>query len=72
MALSKMLGDAGFTVNHIETHASVTLEKVDDGFEITVSHLDVVASVPGVDLSKFEEIANKAKAECPVSQLLKS
>jgi osmotically inducible protein OsmC len=72
MALAKMLGDAGFTVNHIETHASVTLEKIGDGFEITSSHLDVVATIPGADPAKFEEIANKAKVGCPVSKLLKA
>jgi osmotically inducible protein OsmC len=72
MALSKMLGDAGFTAEKIETHAAVTLEKVGEGFEITASHLDVTATVPGADQAKFEEIANKAKVGCPVSRLLKA
>jgi osmotically inducible protein OsmC len=72
MALSKMLGDAGLTPEKIETHAAVTLEKVGEGFEITSSHLDVTAKIPGADQAKFEEIANKAKAGCPVSKLLKA
>jgi osmotically inducible protein OsmC len=72
MALSKMLGDAGLTAEKIETQAAVTLEKVGEGFEITSSHLDVTAKVPGADQAKFEEIANKAKAGCPVSKLLKA
>lgn len=72
MALSKMLGDAGLTAEKIETHAAVTLEKVGEGFEITLSHLDVTAKIPGADQAKFEEIANKAKAGCPVSKLLKA
>ena len=72
MALSKMLGDAGFTADRIETHAAVTLDKVGEGFEITASHLNVVAKIPGADQAKFEEIANKAKAGCPVSKLLKA
>ena len=72
MALSKMLGDAGLTPDRIETHAAVTLEKVGEGFEITASHLSVVAKVPGADQAKFTEIANKAKAGCPVSKLLKA
>ena len=72
MALSKMLGDAGLTADKIETHAAVTLEKVGEGFEITSSHLDVTAKIPGADQAKFEEIANKAKAGCPVSKLLKA
>ena len=72
MALSLMLGEAGLKPEKIETHAAVTLEKVASGFEITASHLDVVARIPGADQTKFEEIANKAKTGCPVSKLLKA
>ena len=72
MALSLMLGEAGLTVEKIETHAEVTLEKVGDGFEITASHLNVVAKIPGANQATFEEIANKAKAGCPVSKLMKA
>ena len=57
MALSKMLGDAGLTAEKIETHAAVTLEKVGEGFEITLSHLDVIAKIPGADRAKFEELS---------------
>jgi lipoyl-dependent peroxiredoxin len=57
------------TPKKIETHADVTLEK-GAGFEITRSHLSVVANIPGADRAKFEEIANRAKAGCPVSKLL--
>lgn len=70
MALSLMLGEAGLTADKIETHAAVTLEKIGSGFEITASHLDVVATIPGADAAKFAEIANKAKEGCPVSKLL--
>jgi lipoyl-dependent peroxiredoxin len=72
MALSLMLGESGLTPEKIETHANVTLEKVGDGFEITASHLSVVAKIPGADQTKFEEIANKAKIGCPVSKLMKA
>ena len=72
MALSLMLGEAGLTAEKIATHAAVTLEKVGDGFEITASHLDVVAKVAGADSAKFMEIANRAKTGCPVSKLLKA
>jgi len=72
MALSLILGEAGFTPEKIETRAAVTLEKVGEGFEITASHLDVAARIPGVDQAKFIEIANKAKAGCPVSKVLKA
>jgi lipoyl-dependent peroxiredoxin len=72
MALSSMLGQAGLTAEKIETHAAVTLEKVGEAFEITASHLDVVARVPGADGTTFAGIAEKAKAGCPVSKLFKA
>ena len=70
MALSLMLGEAGLTPESINTSAAVTLEKVGDGFAITASHLTVVARIPGADQAKFDEIANQAKAGCPVSKVL--
>lgn len=72
MALSLMLGEAGLTPEIIETRAAVTIEKSARGFDITSSHLDVTAKVPGLDGGKFEEIANKAKVGCPVSKLLRA
>ena len=72
MALSLILGEAGSTPQKIETHAAVTLEKVGAGFEITASHLTVSAIIPGMDSGKFLELANKAKAGCPVSKLMKA
>lgn len=72
MALSLMLGQAGLTPEKIETEATVTLDKVGDGFEISASHLTVRARIPGADRAKFEEIANQAKVGCPVSKLLKA
>ena len=72
MALSKMLGEAGMTVERIETHAAVTLEKVGDGYEITTSHLTVTSKVQQADDVKFQEIANQAKVGCPVSKLLRA
>jgi len=72
MALSLILGEAGSPPSSIETQAAVTLEKIAAGFEITASHLTVSARVPGMDDAKFAELANKAKAGCPVSKLMKA
>lgn len=72
MALSLMLGEAGLKPEQIDTHAAVTLEKSAGGFDITAIHLTVVARIPGADQAKFEEIANKAKAGCPVSKVLRA
>jgi osmotically inducible protein OsmC len=72
MALSLMLGEAGLTAERMETKADVTLDKVDDGYAITAVHLTLKAKIPGADQARFEELAAKAKAGCPVSKLLKA
>jgi osmotically inducible protein OsmC len=70
MALSAQLGEAGLTPQRIETTATVTLEKLPDGFAVTASHLDVSVTIPGADEGKFNEAAKKAKEGCPISKLL--
>jgi len=70
MALSNILGEAGFRANSIETKAEVTLDKVADGFAITAIHLTVVAAIPGATPAAFADAASKAKAGCPVSKVL--
>jgi lipoyl-dependent peroxiredoxin len=70
MALSKVLGDAGFTPERLATSASLSLDQVGGGWSITAVHLDLAAKVPGIDQAKFESLANDAKANCPVSKVL--
>ena len=70
MALSAQLEKAGFKADSLETIATVTMEKKETGFEITESHLEVTARIPGVDSEHFEAAANEAKAGCPISRLL--
>ncbi|MEO6959034.1 MAG: OsmC family protein [Burkholderiaceae bacterium] len=70
MAFSLMLGEAGFTPEKIETQAAVTLVSNTDGFKITSSHLTVTAKIPGIDNAKFKQIAEQAKAGCPISKVL--
>ena len=70
MALSMILGDAGFTPDDISTKAVVSLEKKDDGFAITKSHLTVTAKVPEATAEDFAKAAETAKANCPISKLL--
>ena len=72
MALSLILGEAGLTAEKMETQADVTLVKQDDGFAITKVHLTLKAKIPGADDAKFQDLAAKAKAGCPVSKLLKA
>ena len=72
MALSLILGEAGFTADEMKTRADITLEKQAEGFAITKVHLTLRAKIPGCDKAKFEELAAAAKAGCPVSKLLKA
>jgi len=70
MALSLILGEAGFKADEMSTRADVTLDKQDDGFAITAVHLTLKAKIPGIDQAKFQELTDKAKAGCPVSKVL--
>lgn len=70
MALSFALAGAGFEEGTIDTKASVKLEQDGDGFKVTRSDLDLTASIPGITPEQFEELANGAKAGCPISKLL--
>ncbi len=70
MALSMILGEAGFTATRMDSKAVVTLDKVDDGFAVTKSHLTLSATIPEIDQAQFQELTAKAKAGCPISKLL--
>ncbi len=70
MALSAELGRAGMTPESIDTTAALTLEKTDAGFTITTIHLETNVKMPGADRQKFEEVAQSAKKNCPVSRVL--
>lgn len=70
MALSKVLEDAGYPPNAIHTSANVRLEKNDAGFAISTVQLETDADVPGIDERSFQNAADDAKRNCPVSQAL--
>ncbi|MFC4932510.1 OsmC family protein [Massilia sp. GCM10023247] len=70
MALSGQLGKAGMTAQELRTTATVSMEKQGDGFTITAVHLDLVARIPGASQEAFDQAANTAKENCPVSKLL--
>lgn len=72
MALSAQLGTMNFTPQTLRTSAKLTLEKLDADWTISKIHLDVSARVPGISASAFESAAASAKANCPVSRLLKA
>src|SRR6266478_9089281 len=72
MALSSALEKAGHPATRIETRAAVTLEMVDGAPKITKSVLDVRGKVDGIDQAAFEQAAEGAKKNCPVSKALQN
>jgi osmotically inducible protein OsmC len=72
MAFGNELSTSGHTPETISTTATVTLAITDDGPTVTKIHLVTKATVPGIEKGKFDELAAKAKANCPISRLLKA
>lgn len=70
MALSFGLARAGFSEGQLETRAAVKLDRDGEGFKVSRSDLTLEARVPGIEDSRFAEIAAEAKANCPISKLL--
>ncbi len=70
MALAFQLQTAGYTPDELRTTANLTMEQEGAGFAITAIRLDLKARVPNIDEAKFHELANEAKANCPVSKVL--
>ena len=69
MALSAQLGQAGLTAESLDTTCTITLEKKEDGFAITASHLELKAKIPGATQEAFDKATQAAKSGCPVSKL---
>lgn len=72
MALSAELGKAGMVPNALDATATITLDKVGEGFSITKSHIDLVADIPGANKDKFNAAVKAAETGCPVSKLFKA
>ena len=70
MALSSILGKAGFTPEQITTTAQVGIDKEGDGFRIKTIKLITEAKVPGISNDDFQKHAMSAKTGCPVSVAL--
>ena len=67
MQLAHFLAENGSPPDRLDVQAAVELIP---GTGITGSALTVKASVPGIGEAKFQELAAKAKDECPVSKAL--
>ncbi len=70
MALSAALSGAGFVPDSVETVAKAVLNPDGDGVKIGSVDLHTRAQVPDIENAKFQEIAENAKNNCPVSKAL--
>lgn len=70
MALSLALGEAGFTAENINTEAVVSLDEVDDGFDVTHIALEVNATIADISNEQFQALCEQTKKGCPISKLL--
>jgi osmotically inducible protein OsmC len=68
MKLTFVLGEAGFTPEHLETKCTITFENG----SVTKSHLTVTGKIPGISNEKFQEAVKNAEQNCPISKLLKT
>src|SRR6476661_3407948 len=68
MALSHELSEAGNEPEQLEATATVDFVP---GEGVKSSHIVVRGRVPGVDQAQFEEAANGAAQNCPISGALK-
>ena len=66
MKLSFVLNESDYTPDELNTDAVLTFV---DGKIISVD-LDLKAKVPGIDKDKFDELAENAKKNCPISGAL--
>jgi lipoyl-dependent peroxiredoxin len=70
MALALILSEGGNTPESVRTDAKVQILKEGEGFTITKIDLDTVGRVPGIDAGGFEQAAQAAKQQCPLSKAL--
>ena len=70
MQLSAMLAAGGHVPTRVHTTALVHFGPSGDGFAITGIELTTEAEVPGLDSAAFQEQAEAAKLNCPVSKAL--
>ena len=71
MQLSHFLAENGTPATKLDAKATVTVDPDPaGGFTIKGSAIELVGTVPGIDEAKFKELADQAKAGCPVSRAL--
>lgn len=72
MALSSGLSAAGHAPDSVQTTAEVYIDKLETGWTVTKIHLITKAQVAGIDEQAFQEQAESAKKNCPISRALEA
>jgi lipoyl-dependent peroxiredoxin len=72
MAFSAGLARNKTPPKRLDVTATATFDKAGEGWKVTTMELTVRGEVPGIDGAKFAELAEGAKANCPISQALKN
>jgi len=72
LMFAQELAKAHFDPRSIKTRADLKIEDVNGLWTITNIHLDVTVEVPNMPPEHFREIAEMAKAHCPITRALKA
>jgi osmotically inducible protein OsmC len=71
MAFSNVLAGAGHTPERLDVSAEVSAALSESGLKVEKSLLRVRGRVPGLDQSRFQDLARQGEAACPVSNALR-
>lgn len=72
MAFSFAADKAGYATREVLTNAKVYLVREGEGFAIERIDLHLEASIDGIDDETFQQLAQGAKRDCPLSKALQS
>jgi osmotically inducible protein OsmC len=72
MAFASRLGKNGTPATKLTVKAEITFDNpTGAGWKVAKSHLTAQGDVPGIDATKFAELAEDAKENCPISVAIK-
>ena len=73
MSLAGELAGTGSSVEHLDVHATVTLDQVEDGsHRIVASELLARARVKEIDKETLDRLAQSASGGCPFTKLIEA
>jgi lipoyl-dependent peroxiredoxin len=70
MSVANLVAKGGHAADEVSATATVTLERVDGSFALTRIDLVATGHVPDLEPDEFVQLAEEAKATCPISRAL--